>query len=236
MWERERNSCDHFEPVLHPSPSSRQHTQHCCRCQISSAEWRNGRVEKRRLRTSTGNGRSACTGKLRRDWLFTKALRTIDSGGVSKRTKKIFLGFFKKSWKSILKKRKVKKKSGIPPKSGRLTSLEDIPIILAAWTHAYVLDPKYNNTIVGVWCTQYVQRTLSYTHTKHLYNNHTHTHHPTHTHKHTGARTGTDMFTPPPYIPSSPPPPFPPLHHTYTHTHTRAHTHTRVHTRAHSKV
>ena len=60
----------------------------------------------------------------RRHRLFTEALRIVDSGGVGKRNKFLLLRFFKKSGKSFLKKRKVKKKSGIPPKSGRLTSLE----------------------------------------------------------------------------------------------------------------
>ena len=45
--------------------------------------------------------------------------------------KKKKLRFFKKSGKSFLKKRKVKKKSGIPPKSGRLTSL--LIYQLAGW-------------------------------------------------------------------------------------------------------
>ena len=61
-------------------------------------EWR---VEIRHFRTSTGNGRSAYR-KPRRHRLFTKALRTVDSGSVGKR-KKNWGGeggrFFKKSGK-----------------------------------------------------------------------------------------------------------------------------------------
>ena len=43
----------------------------------------------------------------------------------NEKTKNFFFWFFKKSGKSFLKKWKVKKKSGIPPKSGRLTSLRE---------------------------------------------------------------------------------------------------------------
>ena len=46
----------------------------------------------------------------RRHRLFTEALRIVDSGGVGKRNKFLLLRFFKKSGKSFLKKRKVKKK------------------------------------------------------------------------------------------------------------------------------
>ena len=109
MWEREREILAiTSSPSSIPPPSlplveaAHAVRQHAALLQVSDFECR---VEKRRLRTSTGNGRSACTGKPRRHWLFTEALRTIDSGGVSKRTKKNCLRFFKKSGKSILKKR-----------------------------------------------------------------------------------------------------------------------------------
>ena len=64
-----QNSCDHFEPVLHPptkpspSPLPVANTEHGCGCQISSVEWRYStfehRPEIRLLRTSTVSGRSA---------------------------------------------------------------------------------------------------------------------------------------------------------------------------------
>ena len=104
-----QNSCDHFEPVLHPatktitlpSSSSRQLTVYA----DTSAEWRYGTFEHR------PETEEAHTGKPRRHQLFTEALRTEYSGGIGKRKKKIFFRFFKKSGKSFLKKRKVKKKA-----------------------------------------------------------------------------------------------------------------------------
>ena len=64
----------------------------------------------RKLETEEGT-----TGKPRHHRLFTEAIQTLDSGGVGNEKKR----------KMILKKAESKKnKSGILPKSGRLTSLK----------------------------------------------------------------------------------------------------------------
>ena len=128
-WERKGRGCKCLSSMITlPSPLSRLFTlyanmQHGCGRQILSAEWRYGAFE---LRSET---EEAHTGKPRRHWLFTEALRTIDSGGVGTRKKKILFAIFKKKWKIIFKKAESEKKSGIPPKSGRLTSLKQ-----ACWT------------------------------------------------------------------------------------------------------
>ena len=120
-----QNSCDHFEPVLHPvtkpspsPPPRRGSSRYLPTHQISSAEWRNGAFE---FRPET---EEAHTGKPRRYQLFTEALQTVNSGGGGKTKKKNFWGdFSKKAENHFQKSGKYKKKSGIPPKSRRLTSL-----------------------------------------------------------------------------------------------------------------
>ena len=87
-------------------------------------------MEKRRFRTST----SYLNRKWKSAYLQTKTSPTVyrSSSNPSivavsiNEIKKNWGRFFKKSGKQFLKKRKVKKKSGIPPKSGRLTSLREM--------------------------------------------------------------------------------------------------------------
>ena len=90
-----QNSCDHFEPVVHPatktitlpSSSSRQLTVYA----DTSAEWRYGTFEHR------PETEEAHSGKPRRHRLFTEALRTEYSGGIGKRKKIFFFDFSKKA-------------------------------------------------------------------------------------------------------------------------------------------
>ena len=99
-----------LKPSL-PSPSSRQptllyaNTQHCCRCQVSSAEWRNGAFE---LRPETEEAHVPANQDVT-DCLPKLFEQSIVAVSVNEK-KKFFLRFFKKSGKSFFKKRKVKKK------------------------------------------------------------------------------------------------------------------------------
>ena len=115
VCERERER-DRESKVMRVEREGRKpcsNTQRACKCQISSAEWRYGTFE------HPPETEEAHTGKPKRHRLFTEVLRTVNSGGVGKRNFFLF-SIFKK-------KRKVKKKkSRIPPKSGRLTSLDII--------------------------------------------------------------------------------------------------------------
>ena len=101
-------------PPPPPPPSSRQPRR----------AWRNGAFEapnfdlvlkpETEKRISANQDVTDCLPKL-----FVLSIAAVSINEI----KKNWGRFFKKSGKQFLKKRKVKKKSGIPPKSGRLTSL-----------------------------------------------------------------------------------------------------------------
>ena len=122
-----QNACDHFEPVLHPatkpspSPPPRRGSQgrHGETALSNFDLVLKPETEKR---IPANQDVTDCLPKLFEPSIVAVSINEI---------KKIGGQFFKKSGKQFLKTRKVKKKSGIPPKSGRLTSLILVSLLLS---------------------------------------------------------------------------------------------------------
>ena len=142
-----------------------------------------------RFRTLTGNGRCLNRQTKTSVTVYRSSSNFPNSGGVGDNAFFFFFLrlFFQKSGKSFEKKRKARKKSGIPPKSGRLTSLIDTYIWVYAHTHAHTHThtaqaPDHSPIPTGVilcdhlWC----HVGCKHWHTHIIVRTHTRTH--THTH------------------------------------------------------
>ena len=128
-----QNACDRFEPVLHPatkpSPSPPPLRGSPCymptrsiaagvRFRVPSADTALPNTDRKRKKLIAANQDvTDCLPKL-----FEKSIVAVSVN----EKKKFFLAIFQKKRKVIFKKAESKKKSGIPPKSGRLTSLRDV--------------------------------------------------------------------------------------------------------------